>query len=151
MAPTPLDEVRAGLAFFDETLFSVVPRLYRAVDAALDLTRVESGDASSDARLAGDTGHTGTRPPAVPAFLRFGSWIGGDRDGNPSVTAEMTLHAMRIHVDHLLRGYEAVATRLMQTIAVVVPAGDMDRGVRQRNSASAVGAAGICRRPLSLG
>ena len=41
----------------------------------------------------------------------------------------MTLHAMRIQADHLLRGYEAVATRLMQTIAVVVPAGDVDRAL----------------------
>ena len=148
IAPTPLDEVRAGLAFFDETLFSVVPRLYRSVDAALDGTLEETFDGAGDASgggttpagmargtddpdrpLAGDTGRTGTRPPAVPAFLRFGSWIGGDRDGNPSVTADVTLHAMRIHVDHLLRGYEAVATRLMQTIAVVVPPADVDRAL----------------------
>ena len=53
----------------------------------------------------------------VPAFLRWGSWIGGDRDGNPSVTAEMTERTLRIHADHVLRGYEAVATRLSQTIA----------------------------------
>jgi phosphoenolpyruvate carboxylase len=41
----------------------------------------------------------------------------------------MTLHAMRIHVDHLLRGYEAVTTRLMQTIAVAVPPSDVDRAL----------------------
>ncbi|MBA2373228.1 MAG: phosphoenolpyruvate carboxylase [Chloroflexi bacterium] len=53
----------------------------------------------------------------MPPFLHWGSWIGGDRDGNPTVTAETTERTVRIHADHVLRGYEAVATRLMQTIA----------------------------------
>jgi phosphoenolpyruvate carboxylase len=104
--PTPLDEVRAGLTFFDESLFVAIPRLYRTVDASI---------------LGSSPAGTGTRPPAVPAFVRFGSWIGGDRDGNPTVTADATLHAIRIHADHVLHGYEAVAARLMQTISVAVP------------------------------
>ena len=102
----PLDEVRTAMAFFDETLFGVVPQLYRAADMALDPD-------------------SGARPPRVPAFLRLGSWIGADRDGNPSVTAEHTTRTMRIQADHVLRGYEAVATRLMQVLAVTgMPAGD---------------------------
>jgi len=52
---TPLDEVRSTMAVFDETLFRVVPEIYRALDWAL-------GPADS-----------GTRPPLAPAFLRFGS------------------------------------------------------------------------------
>jgi phosphoenolpyruvate carboxylase len=114
VVPTPLDEVRTAMAIFDATLFSVVPQLYRAVDGALDRARARSGG------LAGDSGMTGTRPPRVPAFLRWGSWIGGDRDGNPSVTAAVTEETLRIQTDHVLRGYEAVATRLMQTIAPVL-------------------------------
>jgi len=109
--PTPLDEVRTAMAFFDATLFTVIPRLYRALDAALD---PPSGRAPGP---AADTGGTGTRPPLVGSFLRPGSWIGGDRDGNPGVTAEITARTLRIHADHVLRGYEAVATRLMQTVA----------------------------------
>ena len=112
VAPTPLDEVRTAMAFFDSTLFTVVPRLYRALDGALDAATVRRGPAS-------DTGRTGTRAPRVGPFLQPGSWIGGDRDGNPEVTAETTLRTLRIHADHVLRGYEAVATRLMQTVAAV--------------------------------
>ncbi|MEZ0239966.1 MAG: phosphoenolpyruvate carboxylase, partial [Chloroflexota bacterium] len=111
VVPTPLDEVRTAMAIFDATLFSVVPQVYRAVDGALDRARPRSGG------LAGDSGMTGTRPPRVPAFLRWGSWIGGDRDGNPFVTAAVTEETLRIQTDHVLRGYEAVATRLMQTVA----------------------------------
>ena len=104
------------MAFFDATLFTVIPRLYRALDAALD---PPTGRAPGP---ASDTGRTGTRPPRVGAFLRLGSWIGGDRDGNPGVTAEITERTLRIQADHVLRGYEAVATRLMQTIAAAATA-----------------------------
>jgi phosphoenolpyruvate carboxylase len=114
VVPTPLDEVRTAMAFFDATLFSLVPRLYRAMDAALDERTRAPGPAA-------DSGRTGTRPPRVPAFARWGSWIGGDRDGNPHVTAEVTERTLRIQADHVMRGYEAVATRLMQTVSPEVP------------------------------
>jgi phosphoenolpyruvate carboxylase len=128
VAPTPLDEVRTALAFFDETLFGVVPRLLRAVDDALGAishktSRAVADEQAADAQPAeaADAGGTGTRPPLVPPFLRWASWIGGDRDGNPSVTAEITEQTLRIHADHVLHGYEAVARRLSQTIALSVP------------------------------
>jgi len=107
--PTPLDEVRSAMVFFDATLFEAAPRLYRALDAALD--RLEPGRASE--ALATDAGRTGTRPPWVPAFLGWGSWIGGDRDGHPHVTAETTLDTLRIQADHVLQAYEGAAARLM--------------------------------------
>jgi len=108
VAPEPLDEVRTVMAVFDATLFTMVARLYRATDAALDPPR-------------GRGIRTGERPPRAPAFLRYGSWIGGDRDGNPHVTAETTERTLRIQADHVLRGYEAVASRLMQTVSVATP------------------------------
>jgi phosphoenolpyruvate carboxylase len=120
VAPNPLDEVRTELAFFDETLFGVVPRVLRAVDAALDGGERRGPRAGPGPGEAADSGRTGTRAPLAPAFLRWGSWVGGDRDGNPSVTAEVTERTLRIHADHVLRGYEAVATRLAQTIAAAV-------------------------------
>ena len=107
VAPEPLDEVRSAMAIFDATLFTVAPRLYRATDAALDAPR-------------GRAVRTGERPPGVPAFLRYGSWIGGDRDGNPFVTAETTERTLRIQADHVLRGYEAVVMRLMQTVSAAI-------------------------------
>ncbi|MBF8289687.1 MAG: Phosphoenolpyruvate carboxylase [Chloroflexi bacterium] len=107
--PTPLDEVRTALVFFDATLYSLVPNVQRALAAA-----------------------TGVAPADLPVVLRWGSWIGGDRDGHPGVTAEITEHAARIQADHVLRGHEAVATRLMQTIAAVVPPAGLDRALTAR-------------------
>lgn len=109
-AVTPLDEVRSVMAFFDESLFVVTPRLYRALDGALDDARETRGPAR-------DSGETGTRAPRVRAFLEWGSWVGGDRDGNPHVTAATTRDAVRIQAEHVLRGYEAVVHRLAQMIA----------------------------------
>ncbi|GAA1542308.1 phosphoenolpyruvate carboxylase [Actinomadura kijaniata] len=90
----PLDEVRTAMAAFDETIFRVVPRIYRALDAALD----PEG--------------TGTRPPRARPYIRFGSWIGGDRDGNPFVTAAVTRDAIMIQAEHVLRALEAVCARV---------------------------------------
>jgi phosphoenolpyruvate carboxylase len=90
----PLDEVRTLMGVFDTTLFRLVPAVYRELDSALD---------------AGDGG---TRPPTAPAFLRFGSWVGGDRDGNPQITAHTTRETLLIQSDHILRGLEAAATRI---------------------------------------
>ncbi len=126
VTPTPLDEVRTAMAFFDATLFTVVPRLYRALDGALD-----RGPGRSRGPAA-DTGRTGTRPPRVGPFLRPGSWIGGDRDGNPEVTADVTLRTLRIQADHVLHGYEAVATRLMQTIAAADSGDRVPRALASR-------------------
>src|SRR5579863_1478911 len=89
----PLDEVRTLMGVFDTTLFRLVPAVYRELAAA----------------LAGDDG---TRPPGAPAFLRFGSWVGGDRDGNPQVTAQVTRETLLIQSEHILRGLEAAATRI---------------------------------------
>jgi len=129
IAPSPLDEVRSAMVFFDETLFRVTPIVLRALDGALD--RI-AGSGTQPDRPATDSGGTGTRPAEVATFLHWASWIGADRDGNPNVTAELTAQAARIHADHVLRGHEAVVTRLMQTIAPVVPDGRLDKRIAQR-------------------
>jgi phosphoenolpyruvate carboxylase len=134
IAPTPLDEVRSALAIFDDTLFTVVPGFQRALDRAIDRAAGpqpgEVGARDVEAPVyATDTGLTGTRPPLAPPVLRFGSWIGADRDGHPGVTADITLQAARLQADHLLRGYEAVVTRLMHTISARVDADRLDRAL----------------------
>jgi phosphoenolpyruvate carboxylase len=96
----PLDEVRSGTAVFDETLFRLAPSVYRALDRAL------LGELS------------GSVPPQAPAFLRFGSWIGADRDGNPFVTAEVTEQAAAIQADHALRALENATTRIGRSLTV---------------------------------
>ena len=130
VTPTPLDEVRSALAIFDETLFVVVPRFMRARRPG-DRRQRRRTDRRSPRReaLAVDAGRTGTRAAVTPVLLRFGSWIGADRDGHPGVTADITLHAARLQADHLLRGYEAVAMRLMQTVAARVAPERMDRAL----------------------
>lgn len=98
--PQPADEVRAVMQVFDQTLFHAVPRLYRSVEMV-----ISDGDA-------------GRRDPAVPAFLRFGSWVGGDRDGNPFVTAEVTRQTAAIQADHALRALATGAERIARTLTM---------------------------------
>ena len=89
--PSPVDEVRAVMSVFDETLYTAVPHVYRRVDDALQ------GPAA------------GGRAPIVRPFVRIGSWVGGDRDGNPFVTASVTRKAAAIASEHVLLGLERTA------------------------------------------
>ena len=98
--PEPLDEVRAVLALFDQTIFTTLPAVYREMDSRLD------------------PDGCGTRPPSFEPFLRWDTWVGGDRDGNPRVTAEVTRAAMAIQSDHVLRGLEAASRRIARTLSV---------------------------------
>jgi len=69
--PSVAQEVAWGLYFFNENLFDVVPQLLAKVQSAIDHSYPDAGF-------------------EVPLFFQFGSWIGGDRDGNPYVTSEVT-------------------------------------------------------------
>jgi phosphoenolpyruvate carboxylase len=82
---TVLDEVANGLSFYDYTFLREVPRLHCALE-----DRLNEGD-----------GAGGELAP----FLRMGSWIGGDRDGNPFVTAEVMRGTLRLQSSRVLRFY----------------------------------------------
>jgi phosphoenolpyruvate carboxylase len=85
--PQVTDEVRQGLYFFRESLFATLPRVYRNLERAV--RRAYGSD-------------SGVR---VPSFVAFGSWIGGDRDGNPSVRPETTELTVRMHCELVLEEY----------------------------------------------
>ena len=118
---TPADEVRTVMTAFDETLFRLVPAVYRALDHVL------LGPA------------TGRAEPEVPAFLRFGSWVGADRDGNPTVTAAVTREAAVIQADHALRALEAACSRIGRALTVnegaAPPSADLRRALSAASAA----------------
>ncbi len=89
--PSVLDEVRHGLGVAEDSLFDVVPRLYRSLESGLRAVYPEYDG-------------------PVPSVLRFGSWIGGDRDGHPNVTHDVSGEAVRVQQEAVLRHYrDAVA------------------------------------------
>jgi len=93
VSTTVLDEVKAGLIYFTSTLAQVVPALYRDLDAAVR-------ESYPDHEVL------------VPPLLTFGSWMGGDRDGNPNVTPDMTAAALGLMKN-------ACLTQLEQAIAAL--------------------------------
>lgn len=69
--PTPVDEARGGLHIVEQSLWAAVPQYLRKLSAALKH-------------------HTGRELPLSASPMTFGTWMGGDRDGNPNVTAKVT-------------------------------------------------------------
>ncbi len=81
-----LDEVKNGISYFQETFFTELPRLYIQATQQLHKRYPE-------------------KHWALPPFFRVGSWIGGDRDGNPFVTAEILREALRLQSAAALNHY----------------------------------------------
>ena len=96
------DEVRNGLYYVRESLFEALPKSYRFFEKAV---RKHYGVDSA-----------GVPVVAVPSFIRFGSWIGGDRDGNPFVTADVTEWTVHTQMQTALEEYIARARELRQTL-----------------------------------
>ncbi|WP_124726446.1 phosphoenolpyruvate carboxylase [Staphylospora marina] len=96
--PTVMDEVRNGLWYVDETLFDVLPLVHEELKRCLTEVWPE---------------HEWN----VPTFLRFGSWIGGDRDGNPAVTSEVTWRTLVMQRELAIRKYEAAIGQLLKKLS----------------------------------
>jgi phosphoenolpyruvate carboxylase len=98
--PTVRDEIKMGLDYYDECLIATLPRLYEELAQAF---RTVYGLGIS----AGD----------LPVVVSFGSWIGGDRDGNPYVTPESTREALTMARQTILDHYARVVEELIRQLS----------------------------------
>jgi len=99
--PTVADEIRTGARYYQLSLFETLPRLYEELAAAWQAVYGQALEA-----------------PSIPIVLSFGSWIGGDRDGNPFVTAASTHEALAFARDVALEHYIAEARLLARRLSV---------------------------------
>ncbi|AIF44965.1 phosphoenolpyruvate carboxylase [Virgibacillus sp. SK37] len=93
--PDVLDEVKNGLYYFDQTLFHTLPDVFQDLEMQL-----QSQISEEDWK--------------VPNFIQFGSWIGGDRDGNPNVTPEITWKTLGMQRELILKKYDSTIVDLMR-------------------------------------
>ncbi len=99
--PTVRDEIKMGLDYYPSCLIDAVPRLYEEIADAFRQTyevEIQAGD--------------------LPCVLRFGSWIGGDRDGNPYVTPDTMRDALRMARQTILDYYVNAITELRERLSV---------------------------------
>jgi phosphoenolpyruvate carboxylase len=100
--PTVRDEIRMALDYYDVAIFATVPALYAEIASALDAEFPTPGR---------------TCIADLPIVVQFGSWIGGDRDGNPFVTAATTSEALTMARDLLHRYYLAQLQNIFDQLA----------------------------------
>src|SRR3954470_6354802 len=107
---TVLDEVANGLSFYDYTFLRELPRLHCALEDKLN-----EGD-SARGELA--------------SFLRMGSWIGGDRDGNPFVTADVVRGTLKLQSSRVLRFYLEELHQLGAELSLAAHLADVSKDLR---------------------
>jgi phosphoenolpyruvate carboxylase len=91
--PTVRDEIRMGLDYYEASIFGTIPVLYAEIASAIDAEFPPTQSEPAQTHLSN-----------LPTLIRFGSWIGGDRDGNPFVTASTTEDALAM-ARNLLRDF----------------------------------------------
>ena len=97
--PTVYDEIKMGLDYYDVSIFASLPALYREIAEAFQSVYGRTLEVTE-----------------LPQVLSFGSWIGGDRDGNPFVTPEVTRNAIALARAHLMRFYDGQLERVIDLL-----------------------------------
>ena len=113
--PTVYDEIKMGLDYYDVSIFATVPALYREIAEALRASYGLEIEAHQ-----------------LPQVLRFGSWIGGDRDGNPFVTPEVTREAIQLARGHLLLYYQHQLQQVIDLLTTSAQQRPVSEELRQR-------------------
>jgi phosphoenolpyruvate carboxylase len=113
--PSVSDEVKMGLDYYHASIFATVPALYAELASAF---AAEYGRQLS--------------PAEMPWMLSFGSWIGGDRDGNPFVTQEVTISAITGAREHILAFYREQVQSLFDLLTSSVHQVDTSIALRKR-------------------
>jgi phosphoenolpyruvate carboxylase len=108
---TVLDEVANGLSFYDYTFLHEVPRLHCALEDRLN---------------EGEGAHQGE----LESFLRMGSWIGGDRDGNPFVTADVMRGTLKMQSSRVMRFYLEELHVLGSELSLAAHLADVSKDLR---------------------
>lgn len=93
------DEIKNGLFFFVNTIWHTLPRIQRDVRNALETCY-------------------GKCPDDLPVFIKYRSWIGGDRDGNPFVTPQVTRHALQQHRNAIVELYREALINLRAELSI---------------------------------
>ena len=112
---TVLDEVANGLSFYDYTFLREVPRLHCSLEDRLQTS--DGGDGTD-------------RPEHLASFLKMGSWIGGDRDGNPFVTADVMRGTLRLQSTRVLRFYLEELHALGAELSIAAHLADVSEELR---------------------
>ncbi len=115
--PTPIDEIKMGIYYLDEVLYDALPDLYEEFETRL---------------------HTVYPAVHVPPFLRLGSWIGGDQDGNPFVGPETMLEALTLQRGYIIEHYRTTIKHLAQEYSQSLNHSQITDALRQSLAADAL-------------
>jgi len=114
-SPTVQDEIKLGLDYYDIAIFETLPQLFEEIAGAMRDeygVKVEAKD--------------------IPQVVRFGSWIGGDRDGNPYVTPEVTFEAIAMARRKLMAHYCARVQLIVDLLTPSVQRVGVSDGLRKK-------------------